>query len=124
MWYRWPESQVVTARIDRSPELTAEVPGRVRREISLTDRTVTIRDWVLAADWRVAKATWLLHPDASPTMVRGYDRLEVAGAAGPAGWFSPHYGQRIASAALVVERAGGTDPLQQIVIGANDETVP
>ncbi|MGE3616085.1 MAG: heparinase II/III family protein, partial [Gemmatimonadales bacterium] len=116
LWYRWPDARLGSVATD-PPRITAEIPGRVRRTVTVTDAAVTIEDEVLSPRWRRARCVWLLHPDADPALVHGADRVVGATEDDPAGWFSPRYAVRIPSRYLLTERSGPGPFFQRIVIG-------
>jgi hypothetical protein len=89
--------------------IVAEIPDRVRRTVRVTANRVIVRDEVLAPDARRVRIRWLLHPGADPASVRvdGDSRLVEAREGEPTGWFSPTYGERVASRYLEVEQKVG-----------------
>jgi hypothetical protein len=105
LWYRWPRATVVNVEHDDvSAVVVAEIPGRVRRTVRVERGRVVVEDDVLATNAGTARVRWLLHPGAAAGLVQsptGTVRVAVEGS--PEGWFSPHYGRRIASRYVDVE---------------------
>lgn len=100
LWYVWPSARIVTAAVeDDEAVIVAEIAGRVRRTVRVLARSVVVHDMVLAQDVRSVRIRWLLHPEASQSWVRAEGRSSVRDAreGAAAGWFSPHYGERIRS---------------------------
>jgi len=105
LWIRWPNARIVGA-VDRGPEtvIEAEIPGRVRREVRVTAESVEIVDRSVGGDGGL-RQTWLLHPDASPSWLAAEDGVwSEAAEDDPRGWFSPRYGERVASRFVTVVR--------------------
>lgn len=99
LWYLWPEADLLRARMEGAAAVLAgEIPGRVRREVTVAADEVTVVDTALAAAGEMT-VRWLLHPDADPACVQveGGAVLHQAAEGDVLGWFSPHYGERIAS---------------------------
>jgi hypothetical protein len=110
LWYVWPSARIVSAEMDGDEAvIVAEIPDRVRRTVRVTANRVIVRDEVLAPDARRVRIRWLLHPGADPASVRvdGESRLVEAREGEPTGWFSPTYGERVASRYLEVEQKVG-----------------
>lgn len=107
LWYAWPESSIVgTSWTDGVATITAEVPSRLRRVVHVTSGRVIVEDTVISKEARTARVRWLLSPDADPSIVRveGDSQLLTADEHSVAGWFSPHYGQRLATRYVDVTR--------------------
>ncbi|HEX8321738.1 heparinase II/III domain-containing protein [Longimicrobium sp.] len=112
LWYIWPEADMVEAELGPDgATLVAEVPGRISRTVRVTAREVTVEDRIEPGAAREATVGWLLHPDAPAGAVRVDGPREVVEAVegDTAGWYSPAYGERIASRRVQVRRpaAGG-----------------
>ncbi len=110
LWYVWPSARIVSAGMDGDEAvIVAEIPDRVRRTVRVMTDRVVVRDEVLAPDARRVRIRWLLHPGADPASVRveGGSQLVEAREGEPAGWFSPTYGERVASRYVEVEREVG-----------------
>jgi hypothetical protein len=110
LWYVWPSARVVSAEMDGDEAvIVAEVPDRVRRTVRVMADRVVVRDEILARDARTVRIRWLLHPEANPASVRveGGSRVVEAREGEPPGWFSPSYGERVASRYVEVEREAG-----------------
>jgi hypothetical protein len=114
LWYSWPSARVVQTLVDADTvRLIAEVPARVRREITVAAGQVRVVDSVLDEQVSSLQVTWLLHPE-----VQGEGLVESAGAESIAaqegdvtGWFSPTYGSRLPSRVLRVRVARGAERL-------------
>ena len=107
LWYAWPESRIVDIAWQNGvATITAEVPGRLRRTVRVTGDGVVVEDTVLARDARIVHVRWLLHPDADPRAIEvdGEAHVQRADEHDVAGWFSPHYGERIASTYIDIDR--------------------
>ncbi len=110
LWYVWPSARIVSAKMEGDEAvIVAEIPDRVRRTVRVMTERVVVRDEVLAPDARRVRIRWLLHPGADPASVRveGGSQLVEAREGEPAGWFSPTYGERVASRYVEVEREVG-----------------
>jgi hypothetical protein len=106
LWYKWPRAELINAQlIDGTAVLQALVPGRVRRTVRVAGDGVRIEDEVLV-DAGEATIRFLLHPNANPRQVEVEGGFEVHEAVegDPLGWFSPTYGERIPSRAIVIRR--------------------
>jgi hypothetical protein len=126
LWYVWPSARIVSAELEEGAAvIVAEVPGRVRRVVRVTSAAVTIEDTILAGDARRARLRWLLHPqaDAGSVRVEGGSRVLDAREGATVGWFSPHYGERIPSRSIEVERAAAPG-LRIVTRITNDSTMP
>jgi len=111
LWYIWPASDLVHTNWDgTSAAMVAEVPGRVRRSVRVTDGSVEVRDEALGGDTGDLSVLWTLHPEADPGAVRveGESRAVETEAGGVRGWYSPHYARRIPTRCLEVVRPAGT----------------
>ncbi|HEY9449059.1 MAG TPA: heparinase II/III family protein, partial [Gemmatimonadaceae bacterium] len=107
LWYVWPSARIVSAGMDGDDAvIVAEIPDRVRRTVRVMADRVIVQDQVLAPSARRVRIRWLLHPDADPASVRveGGSHLLEAREGEPAGWFSPTYGERVASRYVELER--------------------
>ncbi len=116
LWYVWPSARIVSTEMEGDEAvIVAEVPDRVRRTVRAMADRVIVRDEILAHNARRVRIRWLLHPGADPASVRveGESRVVEAREGGTAGWFSPTYGERIASRYVEVERA--VEPGMRIV---------
>ena len=110
LWYLWPESDLTAAKLAGGTLiLSGQIADRVRRTIVATEDQVTVTDTALAPDSRSLAVSWLLRPGANPDLVEidGDTRTVPAVEGAVAGWYSPAYGERIASASLVSRREGG-----------------
>jgi hypothetical protein len=118
LWYVWPSARIVSAEMNgEEAVIVAEIPDRVRRTVRVMADRVIVRDEILATDVRRVRIRWLLHPGADPASVRveGESRLVEARDGEAPGWFSPTYGERVASRYVEVER--------EVEPGASVETV-
>jgi hypothetical protein len=107
LWYVWPAADLVDARWDgRQATIVATRPDGVRRTVRASAHEVTIDDEVPAGLARSVAVRWLLHPDApaDALSVEGPHAVRAAEEDSPAGWFSPLYGQRLASRHVDVVR--------------------
>lgn len=112
LWYIWPEADMLSAEFHgETATLVAKVPGRIRRTVRVTAGEVTVEDRIHPGAAREATVGWLLHPDAPAGAVRvdGPGEVIEAVEGDTAGWYSPAYGERIASRRVRVRRpaAGG-----------------
>jgi hypothetical protein len=110
LWYVWPSARIVSAEMEGDEAvIVAEIPGRVRRTVRAMADRVVVQDEPLAPEAQRVRIRWLLHPGADPASVcvEGESRLVRALEGDPAGWFSPTYGERIASRYVEVEREVG-----------------
>lgn len=114
LWLLWPEATITRAEHDaRGATLAAEIPGVVRRVVHVTPSRVIIEDDAIPPNADRLSTTWLLHPEADPAMLvtSGERRVHEAVEGDVRGWFSPRYGERIAS--RWVENAGSArEPLR------------
>ena len=100
LWLTWPDAEVLGCTWDGSKAVVvAEIPGRVRRSLQLTAEEILVTDEVRGAEHREISVRWLLHPHADPgcIQVRGGAEVRAAREGATPGWFSPVYGERIAS---------------------------
>lgn len=114
LWYAWPEAVLTGAEWGgHTAILTAEIPGRVRREVRVSRHRVRVQDVVLDPRACSVAMRWLLHPDASPEQVsvEGGFELREAAEGSVAGWYSQHYGERQASRYLEVVRDARRGPV-------------
>lgn len=123
LWYVWPSARIVSANMEGDEAvIVAEIPDRVRRTVRVMADRVVVRDEVLASGIHRVRIRWLLHPDADPASVRveGESQVVEAREGEPAGWFSPTYGERVASTYVEVERevGAGSVVVTEIVRGA------
>jgi hypothetical protein len=85
--------------------LVATARGRVRREVNLVDGCVTVTDTILHDSVVRYQACWLLHPEADVSQINGNDgKWCEAADDSVVGWYSPRYGERLRSRALMVDR--------------------
>lgn len=113
LWRRWPQSEIVeTVDSPTASVVVAEVPGRFRREVSATATgTVVIADSAIGPNQEAFRQTWLLHPAALDGWVDFGAAIPTAATeADPRGWFSPRYGERVASRYVTVERHRAAPP--------------
>lgn len=112
LWKAWPTARLVAAeQTDDGVLIVAEVPGRVRRRVTLGPHVLAVEDEVLDPAVQRVTATWLLAPGAenrvrvdAPEVERVESRPD-----GTDGWYSPTYGVRVPAVALrtAARRAGG-----------------
>jgi hypothetical protein len=105
LWLSWPEATIVRAQQAASgrAELVAEAPG-VRRSVSVSSDRVVVTDEMIDARATRMRICWLLHPEADLAGVSCSSPWSmVEGAEDTTGWYSPHYGKRIPSRALVID---------------------
>jgi hypothetical protein len=130
LWFAWPAADLVHAHAEDagSARLIAELPGRVRRTVRVTAKGAVVDDEVLHGSAHWLRVCWLLHPAADVKMIACSEpvRHVVAGEDGQIGWFSPHYGERLPSVAVVVERSAEIGAHIQSRIGAalNPDELP
>ena len=109
LWLKWPSARITSARLDDgATTVSAEIPGRVSRDIVVTDGMVTVTDKTLDESVARVRICWLLHPSAT---IEQFDsetpcRVIEASDDDTVAWFSPSYGERIPSRALVAELSG------------------
>jgi hypothetical protein len=116
LWLTWPHARIVSARRDGDgATLTAERPGQVARRIEIGARAVRVLDRVLDPAARQIQVTWLMHPDAVNDFALRADGAQrlVAREGEVSGWFSPTYGQRLATTAVRLCRAAG--PVETVI---------
>ncbi len=103
LWLTWPGARirgVEWAPPDRAT-LIAEIPGRVRRHITVTRDGVRVADRALDAAASELTVRWLLHPESDAAVT-----VEPpAAAARETAWFSPRYGQKLEAPAVLARRA-------------------
>jgi hypothetical protein len=101
LWLIWPEAELVTASFQGGKgTLVARVPGSHERRVSVVADRVVVEDRALRAGSRDLRVRWLLHPDADRAAVEITNGVAASVAAtedSTAGWFSQHYGDRVAS---------------------------
>lgn len=116
LWNDWPLSRLIKAeaRPDRVA-VSAEVPGRLRREVLIRRDNVLVTDTVLDPLVRSVQVVWLLHPRvADADIVRAEGASDVRPRADTIdAWFSPSYLLRVPTRAVRVHRERrGAEPLQ------------
>ncbi|HJP60066.1 MAG TPA: alginate lyase family protein [Gemmatimonadaceae bacterium] len=107
IWYSWPFARICRVAMQGTTAIiVAEVPGRVRRTLTVTKDGVVVDDEILAVDAGTVRVRWLLHPDASSDniAVEGGGEIRAAREGDCVGWYSPDYGVRIASRVIEVNR--------------------
>lgn len=107
LWYAWPESDIVgTTWTGETATIIAEIQGRIRRVVRVTSERVIVEDSVLSATAQTARVSWLLAPnaDTGSVQVDGDAKIVDAVEGDPSAWFSPHYGQRLPTRSVDVER--------------------
>lgn len=116
LWLVWPRAALRNAVLDRgSARLVAEIPAMARRTVVVGGGFVEVLDEVLAAGLHDVRIAWLLHPDATPQQIvcAPPARIVEASEDDVTAWFSPLYGVRVPSRAVIVEaRTGRCAPLR------------
>lgn len=111
LWLVWPRAQLRTTELhDGAATLVAEIPGRLRRVVHVSIDAVDVHDEALAAGTHALRVIWLLHPDASAADITCSPVGRTVGAAesDALGWFSPRYGERLPSLAVIAENPAGS----------------
>jgi hypothetical protein len=112
LWLAWPEAAIVSTEFSEgSAVLVAELGGRARRTVWVVPGVVRIEDEALDPEGSKNLAVvWTLHPDAPLEAVSVTAPVVVAPAEpdGVRGWFSPHYGERVATRFVEAIVRGGT----------------
>jgi len=107
LWYLWPRAELLEAKAEGGAvHLAARIPGRVRRDVRVSGGAVEVTDRVLDAAAARLSVRWTLHPGAPVDAVRvdGPSRVREAAEGDTAGWYSPRYGERLATRCVEAER--------------------
>ena len=104
LWLSWPEAHIVRAeRTEDAVCFIARRDGEVERRVNVQSGSVKVTDTALRDDATVLSATWLTHPEAAglydieSSTVTQIDTKK----SDVDGWYSPTYGVRIESDAVV-----------------------
>jgi hypothetical protein len=120
LWLAWPAAGIVSAESSEgSAVLVAELEGRARRTLRVTPGAVRIEDEALDPGTSTLAVLWTLHPDVDPTAISVSASVAVGQAEddGVRGWFSPRYGQRIATRFIEAVGDGSTPLLTTVTRG-------
>lgn len=131
LWYIWPAAKLISAEWRGSEAvLVAEGTHGVRRTVRVEHDHVTIRDETARSKAGTLSVLWTLHPSADPALVRienGEVRTTAAESNGVFGWFSPRYGERLATAAVEARRPAAAGAVVTRIgprTGRGDEDFP
>jgi hypothetical protein len=112
LWYSWPHAKIIAAeQVDGVARVVAEIPGRVKREIEISEIGVRVEDTALDPSAAHMQVTWLLHPSvADHDCIEARNLERIAAKEGDiTGWFSESYGVRVPSTAIRIQAARGAD---------------
>jgi hypothetical protein len=120
LWYSWPDAALSECVYRNGvATLAGEVPGRVRRVITVTATQVTVVDRVLDTRVTSVQTTWLLHPAVPATAIEAEGATVVEAHEGhTAGWFSETYGVRLPSRVVRIRRSAGRHETRGVTMTA------
>ncbi|MDB4916144.1 MAG: hypothetical protein JWM95_3788 [Gemmatimonadetes bacterium] len=107
LWFSWPDATLTSVTSDGDTvRIIGTRPDHVRREVIVRENHVVVRDDRDAAAVGPLNVCWLLHPECSPDAlsVDGATDMLAAAENEVRGWFSPLYGLRVPSRAVIAER--------------------